>query len=197
MSAELHSREIVRRPLQLQNPVDIIASPNRPNIRLSIRRLSSESLDCFDWLVKDLTEKGVEMSPVNIYCRTINTREKTMLKESLNGCFRKALYVHFEPHVSSVEPGHSCCTYCHSLCKCNSDCCSVPKPNFEIPKQIPSPVKCRNVTLEEQGLVRQLLEEYRDSLIAPGEHLYTNASFCTGFSNVLIYSVLESLCDMT
>lgn len=57
-------------------------------------------------------------------------------------------------------------------------------------------MECRQVTLDEQGLVRELLEKYRDSLIPPDEHLYTNASFCTGFSNVLIESVVESVCEI-
>lgn len=52
------------------------------------------------------------------------------------------------------------------------------------------------VTLDKQKLVRELLEKYRDSLIPPNGHLYTNASFCTGFSNVLIEPLLESLCDI-
>lgn len=311
-SADLHSRDIVRRQLHFHNATNITVSPNRPNIRLGVRRLATDSLDCFDWLVKDLKEKGLEMLPTIIYCRTINTvtrlfchlkaelgesawggqqkigrnlligmfhsqtlpvnksrvlasfngegscrvtvattalgvglnfpkvshvilyglpedpeatlqqvgragrdgspahavlyankqlantdkAVKGVLQESLNGCFRKALYSHFEKDVSSVEPGHSCCTYCHSICKCSSDSCSEATPNYEMPKQIPSPVKCRKVTLDEQGLVRELLEEYRDSLIPPDEHLYTNASFCTGFSNVLIESVVENVSEI-
>uniref|UniRef100_A0A8C6SLJ6 DNA 3'-5' helicase n=1 Tax=Neogobius melanostomus TaxID=47308 RepID=A0A8C6SLJ6_9GOBI len=290
-SADLHSRDIVRRQLHFKNENNIIVSPNRVNIRLSVRRLTTDSLDCFDWLVRDLKEKGLEMLPIIIYCRTINTKVgtnlligmfhshtlpvnksrvlssfngegscrvtvattalgvgvnfpkvshvvmyglpedteatlqqvgragrdgspayavlyankqlantdkavKTVLQESLKGCFRKALYSYFEKEVSSVEPAHSCCTYCHSLCKCSSDYCSVSKPNYEMPKQIVTPVKCRQITLDEQELVRKLLEKYRDSLIPPNEHLYTNASFCTGFSNVLIESVLESLSEI-
>lgn len=311
-SADLHSRDIVRRQLHFQNSNNITVSPNRPNIRLGVRRLTTDSLDCFDWLVKDLKEKGLEMLPIIIYCRTINTvtrvfchlkaelgesawvgeekigqnlligmfhsqtlpvnksrvlssfngegscrvivattalgvglnfpkvshvimyglpedpeatlqqvgragrdgspahavlyankqlsntdkAVKVVLQKSLNGCFRNALYSHFVEDTSSVEPGHSCCTYCHSICKCNSDSCSVEIPNYEMPKQIPSSVKCRQVTLDEQGLVRELLDNYRESLIPPDEHLYTHASFCTGFSNVLIESVVESICEI-
>lgn len=308
-SADLHSRNIVMRQLHFQNANIITVSPNRPNIRLGVRRLQTDHLDCFDWLVKDLKEKGLNMLPIIIYCRTINTvtrvfchlkaelgesawvgeekigknlligmfhsqtlpvnksrvissfngegscrvtvattalgvglnfpkvshvvmyglpedpeatlqqvgragRDgcpahavlyankqlantdkalKDIFQKSLNGCFRKALYSHFEKDTSSVEPGHFCCTYCHSICKCSSDSCSVKTPNYEMSEQIPSPVKCRQVSLDEQGLVRELLEKYRDSLIPPDEHLYTNASFCTGFSNVLIESVIESV----
>ncbi|XP_051804193.1 probable ATP-dependent DNA helicase RecS isoform X1 [Acanthochromis polyacanthus] len=308
-SADLHSRDIVRRRLHFQNAVNIIVSPNRPNIRLAVRRLVTDSLDCFDWLVKNLKERRLDMLPVIIYCRTINTvtrvflhlkselgdsawvgeekkgdnlligmfhshtlpvnksrvlssingegncrvavattalgvglnfpkvshvimyglpedpeailqqvgragrdgspahavlyankqvantdnAAKTVLQESLNGCFRKALYSHFEEEVSSIKPGHSCCTFCHTVCKCNSDCCSVATPSFEMSKKNLSPVRCRKVTLHEQGQVKELLEKYRDSLIPPDEHLYTNVSLCTGFSNVLIETVIESL----
>lgn len=72
-SADLHSRNIVRRQLHFQNANNITFSPNRTNIRLGVRRLTTDSLDCFDWLVKDLKEKGLEMLPIIIYCRTINT----------------------------------------------------------------------------------------------------------------------------
>uniref|UniRef100_A0A3Q1ERV5 DNA 3'-5' helicase n=1 Tax=Acanthochromis polyacanthus TaxID=80966 RepID=A0A3Q1ERV5_9TELE len=173
--------------------------PNRPNIRLAVRRLVTDSLDCFDWLVKNLKERRLDMLPVIIYCRTINTvtrvflhlnhtlpvnksrvlssingegncrvavattalgvglnfpkvshvimyglpedpeailqqvgragrdgspahavlyankqvantdnAAKTVLQESLNGCFRKALYSHFEEEVSSIN-ANSCC----------------------------------------------------------------------------------------
>lgn len=304
-SADLESREVVRKQLHFQNCNNIIVSPNRPNIRLAVRGLQSNSLDCFDWLVNNLKERGLEMSPVIIYCRTINTvtrvylylkaelgnsawvgekvgenlligmyhsytlpenksrvlssfngegtcrvtvattalgvglnfpkvshvimyglpeatlqqigragrdgspahailygnkqfantdkEVKAVLEKSPKGCFRKALYSHFEREVCSIDPAHSCCTYCHTLCNCSSDSCSAAKPSFEMPKQIPSPVKHRQVALQQQGLVRELLEKYRDSLIPADEHLYTNVAFCTGFSNVLIDSVVECL----
>ncbi|KAK0155237.1 Werner syndrome ATP-dependent helicase [Merluccius polli] len=50
-SADLLSRNIVSKQLHFQNPNNIIVSPNRPNIRLAVRRLTTDSLDCFDWLV--------------------------------------------------------------------------------------------------------------------------------------------------
>lgn len=307
-SADLESREVVRKQLHFQNCSNIIASPNRPNIRLSVRRLKTDSLDCFDWLINNLKHRGLEMSPVIIYCRTINTvtrvylylkaelgdsawvgekvgenlligmyhsytlpenksrvlssfsgegtcrvtvattalgvglnfpkvshvimyglpddpeatlqqigragrdgspanailysnkqlantdkEVKAVLEESLKGCFRKALYSRFEKEVCSVEPAHSCCTYCHTVCNCSSDGCSVPQPSFEMAKQIPPPIKRREVTLQQQGEVSELLHKYRISLIPADEHLYTNVAFCTGFSNVLIDSVLECL----
>lgn len=89
---------------------------------------------------------GRDGSPAHSVCYTnkklANTDNavKRVLQESLNGCFRKALYSHFETDVSSVEPGHSYCTFGHSLCKCSS----VPTPNYEMPKQVSSPVKCKS-----------------------------------------------------
>uniref|UniRef100_A0A8C6WGN0 DNA 3'-5' helicase n=1 Tax=Neogobius melanostomus TaxID=47308 RepID=A0A8C6WGN0_9GOBI len=71
--------DIVRRQLHFKNENNIIVSPNRVNIRLSVRRLTTDSLDCFDWLVRDLKEKGLEMLPIIIYCRTINTVVRVFL----------------------------------------------------------------------------------------------------------------------
>ena len=50
-----------------------------------------------------------------------------------HSCFRKAFFSHFEEHTS-VEPGHLCCTYCHSVCSCASDVCGEPIPKHELLK---------------------------------------------------------------
>ena len=49
-----------------------------------------------------------------------------------HSCFRKALFSHFDEHTTSVELGHLCCTYCHSVCSCVSDVCGEPIPKHEL-----------------------------------------------------------------
>lgn len=115
----------------------------------------------------------------------------SLINQSSVSCFRKALYSHFEKNVAIVEPGHFCCTSCHSLCTCNAGGCAVPAPKYELLQEISTPVKCRNVTPEEQGLLRDLLEKYRKSLLLENTQLYTMKTACTGFGTDLINLVLE------
>ena len=116
---------------------------------------------------------------------------RTVIKQSINGCFRHALYSHFENTTKRVEPGHHCCTYCHSVCKCNSAGCTVPLPNYEELQDISSSHLCRKVTSEDKELIRDLLQKYRGSLVAESAHWYTSATAGTGFSSELIDAVVE------
>lgn len=70
-TADLESRAIVKKQLNLDNATTVTVSPNRTNIRLGLGRVSAHSLDCLDWLVREVKEKGLTMSPVIIYCRTL------------------------------------------------------------------------------------------------------------------------------
>lgn len=114
-----------------------------------------------------------------------------VIDQSRNGCFQHALYSNFENDTNSVEPGHHCCTYCHSVCKCNSARCAVPVPNYEDLQEISSPVQYRKVTSEDQELIRDLLHKYMESLVIEITLWYTTATACTGFSTELIDSVVE------
>lgn len=116
---------------------------------------------------------------------------KALLDKSSNSCFRKALFAHFEDHTDSVEPGHLCCSYCHSVCMCTSTGCAVVTPEFER-SHTPghAPVRSREVTEDDKALVRELLLEYKMSLV-PSKPLFTSIAHCTGFGDVLINSVVE------
>lgn len=310
-SADLQSRAIVTRQLHMDNATVLSVSPNRVNIRLGLHQISNDSLDCLDWVVKDVKERGAEMLPVLIYCRTVNmvarifchlkaelgdkawvageqigdnlligmfhsetlpanksrvlaalTGEgncrvvvatsalgvglnfshishvimygipedteamlqqigragrdgsqahavvyttknnkhtdatvRRVIGDSKTSCFRMALYSHFEKGVTSAEPGHSCCTYCHSICKCISVGCPVSVPVYEFPEQMStqSPLKFRDVTSHNQTMVRELLHQYRQSLVQDHTRLYTSITACTGFSVALIDSVVDHL----
>lgn len=310
-SADLQSRAIVKRQLHMDNATMLTVSPDRQNIRLGLHRVSTDSLDCLDWVVKDVKDKGADMLPVLIYCRTVNTvarvfchlkaelgdrawvageqigdnlliamfhshtlpANKSRVLSALTGhgncrvvvattalgvglnfsnvshvvmygvpedteamvqqigragrdgsqahavvyattnnrntdeavrkvigdsktsCFRTALYSHFEKDIASVEPGHSCCTHCHSVCKCTSVGCPVSLPVYELPEPNPTQthVKRRDVTSDDHNLVRDLLFQYRQSLVHDHTRLYTSVTACTGFSVALIDSVVEHL----
>lgn len=93
---------------------------------------------------------------------------RRVIDQRRNGCFRHALYSNFEKDTKSVEPGHRCCTYCHSVCKCNFAGCAVPLPNYEELQEISSPD--RKVTSEDQELIRDLMQKYRETLVIENTH---------------------------
>ena len=48
----------------------IYSASDRPNIRLSVVKLKSKDVTCFEWLKKELCEKGENSPKILIYCRT-------------------------------------------------------------------------------------------------------------------------------
>lgn len=100
--------------------------------------------------------------------------------------------------MTSFEPGHSCCTHYHSICKCTSVGCPVSPPVYELAEPIStqSPLKCRDVTSDDQNVVWELLLQYRQSLVQDHTRLYTSITACTGFSVALIDSVVEHLSNI-
>ncbi|KAG5275687.1 hypothetical protein AALO_G00123430 [Alosa alosa] len=70
-SADIKSRNRVRRILHMDNCIQIIASPNKGNIQLGLCMVPSNELNCFDWLVQRVKDKGCSMQPVLVYCQTL------------------------------------------------------------------------------------------------------------------------------
>lgn len=103
-----------------------------------------------------------------------------------NTCLRKALYVHFEEEPSNVEPGHLCCTYCHTV---TSGTCAEPTPNYEQDQDKPVSLRSRQVNVNDKSSIAELLNDYRASLINSSSHLYTSHAACTGFSQDLVDAV--------
>lgn len=87
-SADLESVSMVKRLLLLDNAATITESPNRRNIRLGLKHISGDSLDCLDWIVNVVKLKGLSMSPVIIYGRTLKNvaRLFSYLKTELGEC---------------------------------------------------------------------------------------------------------------
>jgi hypothetical protein len=295
----------------MDNLTILALSPNRTNIRLGVIKVPAQTLDCLDWIVKDLKEKGTSILPVIIYCKTVKAvgrvfchlkgelcvdswvdrdpekktenlligmfhsqtlpenknrvlsslsgqgscrvvvsttalgmglnfpnvshivmyglpndvqamvqqvgragrggsqvhaivyavpqhskldpAVKTVLETGVTSCLRKALYCHFEEHTTSLDPGHLCCTHCHSVCSCEPEGCGEPIPIYEhFQGEVPSPDKRRMVTHEDRLLIRDLLQTYRRSLVWDHTNiLYTVDTACTGFGDELIDAVLE------
>uniref|UniRef100_A0A8C6U030 DNA 3'-5' helicase n=1 Tax=Neogobius melanostomus TaxID=47308 RepID=A0A8C6U030_9GOBI len=279
--------------LHLDNAMVLTESPNRFNIRLGVQNISGSSLDSLDWIVEEIKGKGLSLSHILIYCRTLkdswvdrdpehklenmligmfhsktlqqnkshvlssfsgegncrvvvattalgmglhfptvshvvlygvpedveaivqeigragrngaqshavvycikqhkNVGHTVKLNSSQSTCFRKALYGHFDKDPCSVLPGHLCCTYCHLKCVCQPDGCKEPLPLYEQPRSNASVfTKSREVTDDDRVLLRDLLEQYQDSLLHETTHLCTSKTACTGFGEELIEAVIE------
>ena len=65
-----------------------------------------------------------------------------LLNSSTQTCLRKKIYGHFDHNSTNIQPGHSCCTYCHVTCTCRSGDCAEPLPNYELPELVSPPSKC-------------------------------------------------------
>ena len=117
---------------------------------------------------------------------------KEVIKTAKDGCFRKALYSPFEENTQSLEPGHLCCTFCHTSCSCNAPgVCVEPLPCYERPKKVFAPVRSREVTDTQRTLIKDMLNKYKNDLVADKPYLFTSQTLCTGFSNELIVAVLQ------
>ena len=118
---------------------------------------------------------------------------REVIKAGTQGCLRRALFSHFDMHVTNLEPGHSCCTYCHSICLCSSGVCSEPVPKFEsVQTQVctTTPQRSRDVTEEDKNVIRACLQQYRRTLV-PNMPLVTSKAFCTGFGTKLIEAAVN------
>ena len=86
-SADIKSRSRVIRLLHMDNAVQVIASPNKTNIRLGLCKVPSHQMNCLDWIVQHAKDKGSTMQPVLIYCQTLKSvgRVFSYLKAELQG----------------------------------------------------------------------------------------------------------------
>ncbi|XP_063055902.1 putative ATP-dependent DNA helicase Q1 [Engraulis encrasicolus] len=70
-SADIKSRDYISSLLRMDGARHILASPNKTNIRLGLKKVPSKDLDCLDWVVERLKDKGSTMQPILIYCQTM------------------------------------------------------------------------------------------------------------------------------
>lgn len=307
-SADIQSRGKVTKILQMEKAIHITASPNKTNIRLGICQVPRDKMNCLDWIVRCVEDKGTTMQPVLIYCPTMQLvgkvfgylkaelqskawvdgdpdrkaenlligmfhsktlqkykdrvlsslrgegncrvvvattalgmglnfpdvshivmfgapgdletivqqvgragrhgqqahailydnhrytnvdKEVRQLLKVRNSCVRKYLYTHFEEEPTNVNPGHLCCTYCHTVCTCSSGTCTVPTPNYEQLENKQVSLRSRKVNDEDKSLIADLLDEYRVKLISSSPNLVTSFAACTGFSQELVDAVLH------
>lgn len=103
----------------------------------------------------------------------VDKEDKELISTANDKCLRKSLYTHFEEEPISVEPGHQCCTFCHSMCSCSPGTCAEPIPNDETTQSKPVSLRSRQVNATDKSLFADLLNDYRTSLINFSTPLFT------------------------
>lgn len=70
-TASRTTRGLLVQCLGLTNCVDVVLSPDRPNVRLSVARVTTDFAETFCSLVHELRAKNVECERCLVYCRSI------------------------------------------------------------------------------------------------------------------------------
>ena len=71
-SADTKNRGRVTKLLNFESATQVTASPNRTNIRLELTYAPADNFNCMDWVVKEVRDKRLSMSPIIIYCRSLS-----------------------------------------------------------------------------------------------------------------------------
>ena len=122
----------------------------------------------------------------------LSSNVQEILSNGSKMCLRKKLYGYFEKNPASVTPGLLCCTYCHSICTCDSVKCPEPIPIYEaVEEAVPKPARSRKVKAYEKAMITDMLEDYMSTLVPDKSKLFTDIGTCTGFSSDLIEVVVK------
>lgn len=97
-TADLDSRARVKKQLQLEGALTITASPNRENIRLGLKTTRGSTLDCLNWIAREVKEKGLNMRPILVYARTL--KEVGRIYCYLKAELEQHTWVNQDPHQS-------------------------------------------------------------------------------------------------
>ena len=70
-TASLKTRKQVKQHLEMEECIEIIQNPDRPNIRLAVKKVPLDQSETFAWLCKDISVKGPYTEKTVIYCRSV------------------------------------------------------------------------------------------------------------------------------
>ncbi|XP_066916659.1 probable ATP-dependent DNA helicase RecS [Clytia hemisphaerica] len=134
----------------------------------------------------------------------VSDKMKSYIDQVKLGCLRTALFSPLNPsgyNVLPLSPLHDCCSYCASKCYCVGDgqtpCHLLSAPQFLPPKPIqtgPSHVIFREVSLDDEDLVRELMLENSERLqdASPGTSIFP-AELISGLTLDVIDNVILNL----
>ncbi|XP_039661794.1 uncharacterized protein LOC120562244 isoform X1 [Perca fluviatilis] len=72
-SADTKNRRRVTKLLHMENATKVTVSPNRTNIRLGLTQVPFNDFSCMDWVLKEVKDKALSMSPIIIYCKSLKS----------------------------------------------------------------------------------------------------------------------------
>lgn len=118
--------------------------------------------------------------------------EQVKIFVNAEGCLRLAAYKSLDDTITSLQPGHSCCTYCTHTCECGNESCiehSLPfEQAFAIPIASADVKLSRPVSNEGKLDLTDALNEVRNSM-ATKPAVFDQIS-SPGFSEHLIQDVV-------
>ncbi len=71
-TVSLTTRKKTLKHLGQQKCLEVVRSPDRSNIRLAVKKVSSDATNTFSWLVNELIVKGPQTARTVIYCKSIS-----------------------------------------------------------------------------------------------------------------------------
>ncbi|KAK7944359.1 hypothetical protein WMY93_000087 [Mugilogobius chulae] len=98
---ETKNRHRIAELLHMEDAVQVTVSPNRPNTRLGLSSVSDDGLSCLDWIVTMIKNRELSSSTQPT---TDDATVKDVIDRAANGCFRQALYRHFEENTATSLP---------------------------------------------------------------------------------------------
>lgn len=155
-----------------------------------------------DDFVQEMGRGGRDMNPAKailIYHGSqLRKCDKIMKQYAMNDyCLRQTILSEFDEHHNDSVVAHECCSVCHEKCKCRGSDCNVPMPE-QIGKKahaatgkITSNRKSRKVEPQQKELLQELLNDYRNELVAQCNAYFLQPACSTGFSDMLIKAVLK------
>ena len=71
-TASAMTRDVIKKELGMQGCLEVVKSPDRTNIRLAVKKVSTNQCETFAWLCQELKSKGPNTEKVVIYCKSID-----------------------------------------------------------------------------------------------------------------------------
>lgn len=108
-------------------------------------------------------------------------------------CLRQIILSEFDENQNDMINTHDCCTTCHQKCMCGGQECRIEMLDLNSkPKESPITSRsARKVTSKQKNLLKELLKDYKDELVKEGDSYFLPSECCTGFTTMLVKTVLK------
>ena len=89
------------------NTRTVIVSPNGTNIRLVLNYVSDDTLECLDWVVWEVEDKGLSMTHILVYVRSVKNLSRVF--ECIYGELDALTHAGDKNHILSSLCGQGSC----------------------------------------------------------------------------------------